>query len=90
LVFIPFLFGYILQKVENRVDALKSPVSYAAFATVALYLMSYPRGESAELVRGIFWYMLMPYAFYSLTVNVKEKRRQNHDIGCSPNQKSGG
>ncbi|KGN70210.1 O-antigen polysaccharide polymerase Wzy [Porphyromonas sp. COT-239 OH1446] len=67
LILIPLVFGYILQRAENRALALNSPITYASLAIICIYLSMYPRGEFADLVRGIFWYMFIPRYIYKLT-----------------------
>lgn len=68
IVVFPFIFGKILQTVENRIDSSAKPVNYASFCIVSVYLMSYARGEFTDLVRGFFWYMMIPYIFYKYFV----------------------
>ncbi len=74
IIFISFLFGYFLMRIENRVGSKNSPVYYAAFAIVAINLTSYARGEFGDVVRGIFWYMLIPLLLYKF---FKPKRAWN-------------
>lgn len=64
IVIIAFLLGYILMRVENKVDSKNSPMYYAALCVVAINLTSYARGEFADVVRSIFWYMLIPLLMY--------------------------
>ena len=64
IVIIAFLLGYILIRIENKVDSRNSPMYYAALCVVAINLTSYARGEFADVVRSIFWYMLIPLLMY--------------------------
>lgn len=64
IILIPFMFGYFLKYMENRAILANSPIGYASIVIVAFYLLSYPRGEFSGIVRGIAWYMLIPYIFY--------------------------
>lgn len=61
-----FLLGTIITNVENRVENSSYAVSYASWVIVANYLLMYPRGELSTIVRGFFWYMLIPLAFTKL------------------------
>ncbi|UQR32312.1 O-antigen polysaccharide polymerase Wzy [Enterococcus faecium] len=66
IIAIGFMLGRILQLTEIKVEASGKEINYASYAIVAVYLLSYPRGEFSSLVRGIFWYMLIPRIFYLL------------------------
>lgn len=63
---VAFLLGMIITKVENRVEDCSYAVSYASWVIVANYLLMYPRGELSTIVRGFFWYMLIPLVFTKL------------------------
>ena len=73
IVAMGFLLGRVLQTVENKIEASGRAINYASYAIVATYLLSYSRGEFSDLVRGIFWYMLIPRIFYKVVTNQKEK-----------------
>lgn len=64
MIFLPLLFGFVLMSIENKIEYYNSPIAYASFCIVAMYLVSYSRGEFADLVRGFFWYMLIPRLMY--------------------------
>lgn len=67
IMIIAFLLGYFLLSIENIVDSFNSPVVYASFVIIAINLMAYPRGEFGEIVRCVFWYMLIPKLLYTFT-----------------------
>lgn len=69
----PFIFGRILQTVEEKIDASAKPVNYASLCIVSVYLMSYARGEFSDVVRGFFWYMLIPYVTYKYFIKRGER-----------------
>ena len=73
IVIIAFLLGYILMLIENKVDSRNMPMYYAALCVVAINLTSYARGEFADVVRSIFWYMLIPLLMYKF---MKPKNRR--------------
>lgn len=64
IILIAFIFGFTLLSVENKVEYYNSPIMYASLCIVSMYLVSYSRGEFADLVRGFFWYMLIPRLMY--------------------------
>ncbi len=61
---IPIILGLTLQTVENKVENSSNAISHVSWVIVANYLLSYPRGELSILIRGIFWYMLIPLLLY--------------------------
>lgn len=66
IIAVAFLLGVIITKVENCVENNSYAVSYASWVIVANYLLMYPRGELSTIVRGFFWYMLIPLIFTKL------------------------
>lgn len=66
LIFFPLLFGCLLMSIENKITSLNTPIAYASLVIVASYLIMYSRGELSELVRGFFWYMLIPRFIYKI------------------------
>ena len=81
---VAFLLGAIITQVENRVEKSSFAVSYASWVIVANYLLMYPRGELSTIVRGFFWYMLIPLIF---TKMIRRNGRRNVYCSCT-NQKS--
>lgn len=75
-----FLLGTVIMKVENRVENSSYAVSYASWVVVANYLLMYPRGELSTIVRGFFWYMLIPFAFTKL---IRGNSRENVYRSCA-------
>lgn len=71
LFIIPLIFGLLLSTLEKRIYRNNQPIGYASLTIVAFYLLFYPRGEFGELVRGIAWYMLIPFCAYKLTLSNK-------------------
>lgn len=84
IVFIAFMLGAIISKVENRVEKSSYAVSYASWVIVANYLLMYPRGELSTMVRGVFWYMLIPLLFTKL---LRRNIKQNV-YSCCTNKES--
>lgn len=78
LIFIALLFGYCLMTIENKIDAKQKPILFASMAIVAIYLVSYARGEFDDIVRAFFWYMLIPRILYNVT-----KKKYKHEVRCS-------
>lgn len=67
IILCPLLLGFLLFSIEKKVYNNNNPVGYASLAIVAFYILFYPRGELSEIVRGIAWYMPIPYCIYKLT-----------------------
>jgi len=69
IIICPLIFGFLLFSIEKKVYNNNNPIGYASLAIVAFYLLFYPRGEFSEIVRGIAWYMFIPYCIYKLTIS---------------------
>lgn len=63
VVVFAFVLGAVLQSVENKVENSGNAAYFASWTIVANYLLMYPRGELSTIVRGFFWYMLLPLLF---------------------------
>lgn len=83
IIIISYLLGMIISRVENRIERSPYAVSYASWVIVANYLLMYPRGELSTIVRGFFWYMLIPLVFTKLIRG--EYKKNVHS--CCPDQK---
>lgn len=73
IVVFAFVLGAVLQSVENKVEVSGNAVYFASWTIVANYLLMYPRGELSNIVRGFFWYMLLPLLFTKIYKGKSEK-----------------
>jgi len=78
IIIFSILLGFSLEKIEKKIDLSKKSVDYASISIVAIYLMSFSRGESGDLFRGIFWYMLIPRIMYYIFL-----WRRKKNVWCS-------
>lgn len=75
-----FLLGRVLERTESKVDAADNAAWYASWAIVATDLLFYPRGEFSSLVRGIFWYMLLPLLFCRILRRIRGKDKKKYSL----------
>lgn len=66
VIVIAFILGMVIQKVENKVENSNVASVHASWVILANYLLMYPRGELSTMVRGFFWYMLIPFIFVKI------------------------
>lgn len=66
VIVIAFILGMVIQKVENKVENSNVASVHASWVILANYLLMYPRGELSTIVRGFFWYMLIPFIFVKI------------------------
>ena len=55
------VIGFALGKLFRWRETSPDPARTAAIATFLSFFLVYARGESASIIRGLFWYAFVPY-----------------------------